>query len=74
MTCVICWQGETHPGLVTVTLTRLEAVVVIKGVPALVCENCGEYYLTEDVATVVTELAEDAIDKGAEVEVLRYAA
>lgn len=74
MLCVICRQGETRAGLVTVTLNRDDAVVVIKGVPAEVCENCGEYYLAEAVATALTRLAEEAVEKGAEVEVLRYAA
>ena len=49
MTCVICKQGETHPGETTVTLTRGETTVVIKNVPADICEDCGEYYLSEEV-------------------------
>ncbi len=48
--------------------------MVVKGVPAQVCENCGEYYLSEDAAGNVLGLAEDAVRKGAEVEILRYAA
>lgn len=47
MKCVICKTGETAPGKVTVTLQRDEATVLIKDVPAEVCDNCGEYYLTE---------------------------
>jgi YgiT-type zinc finger domain-containing protein len=41
MMCVICKTGETHPGVATVTLEREGATVVIKGVPARVCKNCG---------------------------------
>lgn len=29
------------------TLERGGSVIVIKDVPAEVCENCGEYYLSE---------------------------
>ena len=47
MKCVICKTGETAPGKVTVTLQRDEATVLIKDVLAEVCDNCGEYYLTE---------------------------
>jgi len=43
-------------------------------VPAENCENCAEYYLSEDVAEKVQALAERAIRQGAEIEVLRYAA
>lgn len=74
MTCLLCKHGRTHPGHVTVTLERGPTVVVIRDVPAEVCENCGEYYLAEDVTHRVFALAEDAVRKHAEIEVLRYAA
>ncbi len=45
MTCTICWQAETKPGTVTVTLELEDATFVMKGVPALVCPNCGEEYV-----------------------------
>ena len=72
MTCVICKHGETRPGKVTVSLERESSTVIIKGVPGDVCENCGEYYLTEDVTERVLSAAEEAVAKGAEVEILRY--
>jgi hypothetical protein len=37
-------------------------------------ENCGEYYLSEDVTEQVLSRAEEAVRKGAEVEILRFAA
>jgi YgiT-type zinc finger domain-containing protein len=74
MKCVICKQGETLPGLVTVTLTRDEAVFVFKGVPADVCQNCGEYYLSDEITEVVLSRAERSIANGSEVEIQRYAA
>ena len=74
MTCVICKHGETHPGKVTVSLQRESSTVIIKGVPGDVCENCGEHYLAEDVTDRVLSIAEEAVAKGAEVEILRYAA
>jgi YgiT-type zinc finger domain-containing protein len=74
MTCVLCKHGETRPGEVTVTLQRGETTVILKGVPADVCTNCGEYYLSEEVTGQVLERAELAVNSGAEVEILRYAA
>jgi YgiT-type zinc finger domain-containing protein len=74
MTCVLCKHGETRPGEVTVTLQRGETTVILKGVPADVCENCGEYYLSDEVAGQVLGRAEAAVNSGAEVEILRYAA
>jgi YgiT-type zinc finger domain-containing protein len=74
MTCIICKQGETQPGLVTVTLQRGETTVIVREVPADVCENCGEYYLSDVISGEVLAMAEDAVRKGVEVEILRYAA
>ena len=74
MECVICKHGKTQPGLVTVTLERDNCIVILKQVPADVCDNCGEYYLSESVTDEVLNKAEDAVNKGAEVEILRYVA
>lgn len=74
MRCTICRQGETRPGIANVTLVRGDTTVVIKGVPADVCDNCGEYYLSTEVSARVLTLAENAVRNGAEIEVLRFAA
>ena len=74
MTCVICKHGQTAAGEVTVTLQRGETTIIIKRVPAQVCENCGEYYLDEATSADLMQRAEEAATAGAEVEILRYAA
>ena len=74
MKCVICKSGEVHPGEVMVALQRAESTIIIKNVPADVCENCGEYYLSEGVTADLLERAERAVESGAEGEILRYAA
>ena len=74
MTCVICKQGMTAPGTCVVTLQRGESTVILKGVPAEVCRNCGEYYLSESITERVLEQAEQAVNRGAEVEIIRFAA
>ena len=74
MICVLCKHGETEEGTVDVALQRGASTVIIKGVPAHFCENCGEYYLSEAVTLDLLERAELAVRNGAEVEILRYAA
>ncbi len=74
MNCVICKTGQISTGTTTITLQRGDTTVVIKNVPADVCDNCGEYYLSEEMAERVLELGESAVKKGVEVEVLRWAA
>ena len=74
MTCVICKQSETEPGTTTVTLERGTLTLVVKGVPARVCPNCGEEYVDEDVATRLLAIVAQAAQTGVQVEVRQYAA
>ncbi|MGH2720458.1 MAG: type II toxin-antitoxin system MqsA family antitoxin [Actinomycetota bacterium] len=73
MKCVICRQGETRPGAATVTLTRGAMTLVVKGVPASICDNCGEEYVEEDVTAGLLNLVEVSARAGVEVEVREYA-
>ena len=74
MKCVICKQAETSPGKVTVTLERDALTLVIKGVPARVCPNCGEEYVDEEVAARLLETAEEAARAGVQVDIREYIA
>jgi YgiT-type zinc finger domain-containing protein len=74
MKCVICREGQTAPGQATVTLQRGESTIIFKNVPAQVCSNCGEYYLSESVTDQLLTRAEAAVQSGAELEILRFAA
>jgi YgiT-type zinc finger domain-containing protein len=72
--CTICKTGETHPGTTTVTLQRDNSVVIIRDVPAEICENCGEYYLSAPIASRVYADADATARRHVEVEIKRYAA
>lgn len=74
MHCVICKNGDTQPGQTTVTLERGNTTLVIKGIPAQVCDNCGEAYLSEQVTAELLELAASAGQAGVQVEVRQYSA
>jgi hypothetical protein len=53
---------------------KFYCIIVLKDVPADICENCGEYYLSQSTTAAVLDRAERAIDRNAEVEILRFAA
>jgi len=74
MRCVICKHAETRPGKATVTLERDASTLVIKGVPALICPNCGEEYVDEGVAQELLRAAEEAARSGVQVDIREYAA
>ena len=56
------------------TLERGQATVVVKDVPARVCDACGEAYLEEAVVEQLFREADEAVLRGAEVEVRHYVA
>jgi len=74
MKCAICRNGETAPAFVTVVLEREGTTLIAKGVPADVCENCGEEYISAETNRQLLGKAEKAVDSGADLEVLRCAA
>ena len=72
MKCPICRSGETRPGTATVTLEREGLTLVVRGVPARVCGNCGEEYVDEADAERLIAAAEEALRAGVKVDVREY--
>jgi YgiT-type zinc finger domain-containing protein len=72
--CVVCKNGIARPGSTTVTLEREGHTLVLKSVPADVCDNCGETFLSQETTRAVLERAEVAVAQGVEVEVVRFVA
>ena len=70
--CAIC-GGDRVPGRIT-SMTDLDGcVLVVRNVPASVCDQCGEEWVDHGTATELHRLAEDARRRGALVEILRMA-
>ena len=74
MKCVICKNGETKPGTTTILLERANTTIVIKQVPAEVCQNCGEGYVDEETTDRLLQMAEDAIKSGVQVDIRQFKA
>lgn len=74
MRCPICRAGETEPGVATVTLERKSLTLVVRGVPAQVCRNCGEEYVDEAEAARLLRDADEAARLGVKVDVRDYVA
>jgi len=73
MNCPICKMGVMKSGAATVVLTRGDATVIFKRVPALICDDCGEYLLDEQIAKDVYERAQKAFSSGQEVAISTFA-
>ena len=74
MKCVICKNGETKNGQTLATFGRGKTTVVFQDVPAEVCQNCGEAFLSEQTTSQLLKLAESAARSGVQVEVREYLA
>jgi len=73
MQCAIC-RGVVRPGSTTITLERGQMLLVIKRVPARVCEDCGEAYVEDVMARQLLQVAEEAAGNGVRVSVREYVA
>jgi YgiT-type zinc finger domain-containing protein len=74
MICPVCRRGETQPGTSTVTLERGGLTFVVKGVPAMVCVNCGEEYVDSEATERVLCVAQEAAAAGSLVDIRTYQA
>jgi YgiT-type zinc finger domain-containing protein len=72
MKCVICKNGTTVSGTTTITLERDGLTLVVKNVPAEVCSNCGEAYVSEKDTNQILMEAEQMAQSGALVDVRQF--
>jgi YgiT-type zinc finger domain-containing protein len=74
MTCGLCGTGDSRPGTTTMTFTRGEMTIVVRNVPALVCDDCGHATLTAAIAEELEQLVAGALAAGVKYEVRDYVA
>ena len=74
MKCAICKNGKTKAGYTTVVLENEETTLVFKHVPAEICDNCGEEYISSAVNKRLLQHARKELDRGISLEVLHFAA
>ena len=74
MKCAICLNGTTTDGHTTIVLEREQTTVVFKKVPALICDNCGEEYVSAEVNEALLSQARTEWERGITLEMLDFAA
>lgn len=70
--CAFC-GGPRAPGRATFTADLGSGVVVVRHVPATVCEQCGEEWIDDATAAELEQRVEEARIRGAQVEVASMA-
>ena len=70
-TCRFC-KGSIVNGVSTFTVDLGFGVVVVRDVPATVCSQCGEEWLSDSTAVKLETIVETARQKHVTVEVARW--
>jgi len=70
--CMNCPEGEYQADTTTRTLERGETILVVREVPALVCDLCGEAAFSPAVSKRLETLMEEAEGTGVETLVRRW--
>jgi YgiT-type zinc finger domain-containing protein len=70
--CPLCHGGSKRPGTTTFTVDLGFGVVVVRQVPALVCDLCGTDWVEDDTAAALEEIVAQARLKHPELEVVRW--
>ena len=71
MNCGLC-KGNLKEGKVNHIVDLGEGIIIIKGVPANVCKQCGEYYVDTQVALILEAIVDEVRKNRAEVLIIKY--
>jgi YgiT-type zinc finger domain-containing protein len=73
MKCAVC-GAQLQPSYSDLPFKLSEhTIVILKHLPVLQCENCAQYLIEDPVLSRVDEMLA-RVDRGAELEIIRYAA
>ena len=64
MTCVACKSKSMQDGTTTITVEREAMILVVRHVPAQVCEQCGDEYVAGDIHEELEKLVDRAEGEG----------
>ena len=71
MNCVLC-KADLTKGRVNHIVDLGERIIIIKNVPANICEQCGEYYLDTKTALQLESMVDEIKKNKAEVFIVNY--
>ena len=74
MKCVICKTGTTLQGKTNTMFEREGHFIIVKDIPAEICVQCGEAYFDEKTTSELLITANDALNSGAELEIIKMKA
>jgi YgiT-type zinc finger domain-containing protein len=73
MICPIC-KGDMEKDIINFPIDLKTRFILIKDVPALVCEQCGESFVDDEIHVQLESIAEKAKRSNIEFEIVKFAA
>lgn len=71
MKCFKC-DGDLVEKKVNYVVDLDETIIIIKGVPAKVCKNCGEKYFDDEIAENIEKIVNKLKELAIEVTIVNY--
>lgn len=71
MNCALC-KGNLTKGEVNHIIDLGDGIIIIKKVPANICNQCGEYYVDTQTAIKLEEIVDELRKNRAEVLIINY--
>ena len=71
MNCFMC-KGDLKEEKVNYVVDLEKTIIIIKGVPAKVCTQCGEQYFDDEIAENVEKIVNQLKQLAAEVTIVNY--
>jgi YgiT-type zinc finger domain-containing protein len=71
MKCILCKSNLTI-GVVNHIVDLDGHIIIIKGVPANICNQCGEYFIENDIAIKLEKIIEEVTKNKIEILILNY--
>lgn len=71
MNCFMC-KGDLEEKKVNYVVDLEETIIIIKGVPAKVCKQCGEQYFDDEIAENIEKIVNQLKELSTEVTIVNY--
>jgi YgiT-type zinc finger domain-containing protein len=74
MKCQLCKNGDLKKGTTIVTVEKDGSVYVFKKVPAMICNLCGNYFLSDSMTEKIHATIKKAAEKKKDIQLLSVSA
>jgi len=71
MMCFFC-KGKLHESTTTHVVTHNSCIIIVKNVPCMRCEQCGETYFNDYVAEQLERIVDELQSVVTEIAVVNY--